>query len=334
MTPGELILYLQQIVQDRLQLSLMIWGPPGVGKSSIVAQVAHEAGIGFVDVRLSQLAPTDLRGLPVAVDGISRWYPPEFLPQEGEGILFMDEINMAPPAMQGVAQQLVLDRKVGSYTVPEGWLIWAAGNRKEDRAAVYDMPAPLGNRFVHLEVEPDFDSFKAYALRNGIDEQLMAFLSYRPVLLHQLDPQKAAWPSPRSWMMANTLHRSKLAVAPAVGVGPASEFDAFLALYQQIPDLQEILKGSGKADFPSEPSACYAVILGLTLRCKTAEQANHAFNWLMDSKAGAEWVQLFAGDLFQLLRERGEMGTLARLLGKDSRMKKFLQDYKSMLGLG
>jgi MoxR-like ATPase len=137
---------------------------------------------------LSQLAPTDLRGLPVAEDGQSKWFPPEFLPKDGRGILFLDEINMAPPAMQGVAQQLILDRRVGSYRVPDGWFIWAAGNRKEDRAAVFDMPAPLANRFIHLEMEQDFGSFKQHALRQGMHEHLLAFLAYRPKLLHAMKP--------------------------------------------------------------------------------------------------------------------------------------------------
>jgi MoxR-like ATPase len=172
MTPIALEKYLQQLIQNQLFLSTMIWGAPGIGKSSIVKQVANANKIEFIDLRLSQLAPTDLRGLPVAIApnsengnlGTSTWYPPEFLPREGAGILFLDELNMAPPAMQGVAQQLILDRCVGAYQVPEGWYIWSAGNRKEDRASVFEMPSPLANRFLHLEVEADFDSFKAYAL--------------------------------------------------------------------------------------------------------------------------------------------------------------------------
>ena len=172
MKPHELAAYLDSLVGHSLKLSTMIWGPPGIGKSSIVAQTAARHELQFIDVRLSQLAPTDLRGLPVPENGVARWYPPEFLPRSGRGILFLDELNMAPPAIQGMAQQLILDRKVGSYSVPDDWYIWAAGNRKEDRAAVFDMPSPLANRFVHLEVEPDFESFKAYALdasrpRNG-----------------------------------------------------------------------------------------------------------------------------------------------------------------------
>ena len=122
MNPKELINFLEKLISDNLNISTMIWGPPGIGKSSIVASAAKKARIDFIDLRLSQLAPTDLRGLPVPVhpedndkQGTSKWYPPEFLPKAGKCILFLDEINMAPPAMQGVAQQLILDRKIGNY---------------------------------------------------------------------------------------------------------------------------------------------------------------------------------------------------------------------------
>jgi len=217
MTPQELTPYLSRLVEQRLQLSLMLWGPPGIGKSSIVADVAKQHELQLVDLRLSQLAPTDLRGLPVADNGVSRWFPPEFLPTSGQGILFLDEINMAPPAMQGIAQQLILDRRVGSYRVPEGWFIWAAGNRKSDRAAVFEMPSALANRFIHLDLVPDFDSFKAWGLGAGLSEQVLAFLAFRPTLLHQIDAQRPNWPSPRSWVMAHQLRVAGLAVEPAVG---------------------------------------------------------------------------------------------------------------------
>src|SRR3954470_20893278 len=180
--------------------------------------------------------------LPVADNGVSRWFPPEFLPREGAGVLFLDEINLAPPAMQGIAQQLILDRKVGSYVVPDGWYIWAAGNRKEDRAAVFDMPAPVANRFLHVEVSPDFESFKTYALAAGIHEQILAFLSFRPALLHKLDPQQPAWPSPRSWVIANDLYKTGLDIATVVGAGATSELQSFVALYEQMPDVSRILQ--------------------------------------------------------------------------------------------
>ncbi|MEH2214423.1 ATP-binding protein [Nostoc sp.] len=333
MTPSDLKAYLDNLIRKNLQISTMIWGPPGIGKSSIVAQIAQEYDIDFVDVRLSQLAPTDLRGLPVAEDGISKWYPPEFLPRGGKGILFLDELNMAPPAMQGVAQQLILDRKVGSYVVPSGWFVWAAGNRKEDRAAVFDMPAPLANRFLHLEAQADFNSFKAYALETGVHEQIIAFLSFRPTLLHKIDPQQPAWPSPRSWEMASALHYAELDITPAVGVATATEFHAFIQLYKTLPNLTPILAGKGdRIPWPQEPSTKYATAVGLTVRAADANQAYNAFIWL-SQVATAEWVQLFAVDLFRVMRSRGHLGVLAQLVQKDPKLQQFMKDFQQLMGL-
>ncbi|MBM7845954.1 AAA family ATPase [Herpetosiphon giganteus] len=331
MNPLELQHYLDTLVQKKIYLSTMIWGPPGIGKSSIVAQIAQHSGIEFIDVRLSQLAPTDLRGLPVPDNGIARWFPPEFLPQTGQGILFLDELNMAPPAMQGVAQQLILDRRVGSYTLPEGWFVWAAGNRKEDRASVFDMPAPLANRFVHLEVAPDFDSFKAYALNANVAEQVIAFLSFRPTLLHKLNPQHPAWPSPRSWVMASQLYQAELDLAPVVGIDAAAEFYSYTELYQTLPDFDAILSGEGSSlAFPSEPGARYANTIGLTLRASTADSAYQAFCW-MAAQAPTEWVQVFIADIMRQLRLKGQIGAFAAYVQGDAQLQAFFQQYQRML---
>jgi len=330
MTPQELTPYLSRLVEQRLQLSLMLWGPPGIGKSSIVADVAKQHELQLVDLRLSQLAPTDLRGLPVADNGVSRWFPPEFLPTSGQGILFLDEINMAPPAMQGIAQQLILDRRVGSYCVPEGWFIWAAGNRKSDRAAVFEMPSALANRFIHLDLVPDFDSFKAWGLVAGLSEQVLAFLAFRPTLLHQIDAQRPNWPSPRSWVMAHQLRVAGLAVEPAVGAGAAGEFDAFCTVYDKLPDLESILAGKSKAVFPAEASSRYATVLGLIVRADTAAQGVNGLAWLV-KQAGPEWVQFFATDLFRLMREKGQFGDLARQISANTELKDFARNMRDLI---
>lgn len=333
MTPTQLKRYLATLIQQNLKTSTMIWGPPGIGKSSIVQQLAQENDRSCIDLRLSQLAPTDLRGLPVADEGISKWYPPEFLPESGRGILFLDELNMAPPALQGVAQQLILDRQVGSYHLPEDWLVWAAGNRKEDRAAVFDMPSALANRFIHLEVEPEFDAFKAYALETSIHEQILAFLSFRPELLHKLDAQRPAWPSPRSWMMASSLHQAGLDVAPAIGEAAAAEFSAYVSLYKHLPALEPILAGQGgQTSFPKEPSVRYATVVGLSVRAASADEGYAAFNWLAQV-APAEWVQLFATDMFRVMRQKGQIGALAVMVQKDEKLQKFLKEFQQLVGL-
>ena len=334
MTPLDLGRFLTTIVSERVVHAVMVWGPAGVGKSSIVAQCAEANGLDFIDVRLSQLAPTDLRGLPVPDGAVSRWLPPEFLPTGGKGVLFLDELNMAPPTMQGVAQQLILDRKVGSYRLPDGWFVWAAGNRKEDRASVFEMPAPLANRFLHLGVEADLASFTDFGIANGLHERIAAFLSFRPQLLHSMDVRRPAWPSPRSWMMASRLLLAGLDIAPAIGEAAAGEFEAFTAVYASLPDLERILDGKAKSTvLPTEPSARYAMVLGLALRARTAAQGLNGFRWLV-KRADAEWVQLYAGDLAAQLRGRGQIGLLAAMAEKDQEFAAFAASYASLTGHG
>jgi hypothetical protein len=330
MKPSELEPYLNRLIEQGLYLSVMIWGAPGIGKSSIVRQVTEQHDLDFIDLRLSQLAPTDLRGLPVMREEQSAWLPPEFLPTAGQGVLFLDEINMAPPAMQGVSQQLILDRRVGSYQVPEGWFVWAAGNRKEDRAAVFDMPSPLANRFVHLELEHSGQDFRHYAFGRGMDDRLIAFIAFREDLLHKMLDGENAWPSPRSWEMADTLHRAGLDIGSAVGHGPAAEFYAYLDIVEKTPDLDQIVKGEFKVSFPDEPSLRYASVMGLVARCKEPSQAVNGFHWLVD-KAPAEWVQLFATDLFPVLRQQDQLAEVhASLLG-DPKLRAFLTDFTQLM---
>jgi MoxR-like ATPase len=143
----------------------MLWGPPGVGKSQIVAKIAQQHGVDLVDIRLSQMEPTDLRGIPFRSGNKVEWSIPAMLPhdQHSSGILFLDEITSAPPAVSAAAYQLILDRRLGEYKMPEGWVIFAAGNRQGDRGVTYAMPAPLANRFTHYEVEVHLDDWVHWA---------------------------------------------------------------------------------------------------------------------------------------------------------------------------
>jgi hypothetical protein len=194
------------------------------------------------------------------------------------------------------------------------------------------MPSALANRFLHLQVESDFESFKAYALEANIHEQVLAFLSFRSTLLHKVDPQQPAWPSPRTWMMASDLHRIGLDIASAVGQGAAVEFGAYVSLYASLPKLEQILTGVGdRIPFPSEPSVRYATVVGLTMRATTADEAYRAFAWLTQ-QATAEWVQLFATDMFRVMRQKGQMGALAVLVQKDEKLQQFLKEFQQLVG--
>lgn len=331
MTPLELEDYLSRLIAADLKLAVMLWGAPGIGKSSIVRQVAQNHALEFTDLRLSQLAPTDLRGLPVAEEGVAKWFPPEFLPTKGRGVLFLDELNMAAPTMQGIAQQLILDRAVGSYTLPDGWFVWAAGNRREDRASVFEMPAPLANRFVHLEIGVDLESFKRYALKHNLNERIIAFLAFRPNLLHAPDTVRPAWASPRSWEMASRLLAAGLSIAPAVGEGTEIEFRAFERIYSSLPEIEAILTGDAALEFPTEPSARYAVTIGLAARASNAMQVQNALAWLVQ-KAEVEWVHFFTQDAFAKLRAVGQLGELAMLLEREPRLQEFLKEILELTG--
>ena len=333
MNPRKLQNFLSTLVSNNLKQSVMIWGAPGIGKSQTVAEVAREAKIELVDLRLSQLAPTDLRGLPVAdhENRTARWYPPEFLPKKGAGILFLDEMNMAPPAMQGIAQQLVLDRQVGSYALPEGWHVWAAGNRIEDGASVFQMPSALQNRFIHLTVEADFDSFRSWALGHGVHERLVAFLAFRPQLLHKRDPAQPAWPSPRAWASANALYQAGLAIESAVGAGAAAEFKAYEKVYDSLPDLDAILLGNGKSTpFPASPDARYAAVIGLATRARDSKSVKCAMEWVVD-KGTPEWIQLFIHAKLDTMAADNSQGILATVLASNPKVKKFLDSYRRLL---
>jgi MoxR-like ATPase len=302
------------------------WGKPGVGKTAVVRQVAKKLGLPYVDVRLGQLAPTDLRGMPV-VDhetASTRWYRPVFLPTEGEGIFVLDEFNQAPPTMQGIAQQLLLARRLGEYEVPEGWLIVALGNRKEDRASVYDMPAQVENRFKHYLVEESIDDWRQWALARGLATEVVSFLQFRPQLLHQYDSNGRAWPSPRTWEYAAENFTAGESIVSCVGEAAAREFRAFVEVVATLPDLHEILSGRTPArPFPTETSAVFALVTGLAWRLRSGAQGVHAFTYLV-KHAEDEWLQLYVHQAVETASRVGVLPAFASAAVKHRPMRAFL----------
>lgn len=282
MRPAKLLVVLErefQSTETGHHTPAMLWGPPGVGKSQMVAQVAQKHNVPVIDIRLSQMEPSDLRGIPFRVDECVDWAIPSMLPDAkrhgSKGILFLDEITSAPPSVSAAAYQLILDRKLGNYEVPDGWAIFAAGNRQGDRGVTYTMPAPLANRFSHYEVDVNLDDWVAWAWNRGINERVIAFLRFRPDLLFDFDPahNPVAFPSPRSWEFAhNALHKFEdhpelflgalqACVGPAAGV----ELNAFIDSLDQLPDLDAILAGE-EVHTPKEIDLQYAVATALVGR--------------------------------------------------------------------
>jgi hypothetical protein len=257
--------------------SVFLWGPPGIGKSSLVKQVAEEKGIEVIDLRLSLLDAVDLRGIPSVKGDKCFWTRPPFLPDEGRGILFLDELNTASPAVQNSALQLVLDRRVGEHKLGDGWYIIAAGNRREDSSLVFQLPDPLLSRFIHFEVKVEVEEWLGWAVKNGIDERIIGFIKFRPELLLKVEPgkrQSISFPCPRAWEFCSRLILSGIdpimAAESSVGLGAAAEFAGFLEVYSKLPPVEKIL--SGEVEFPQdlEPSALCA--LGASLVSHTSEQ--------------------------------------------------------------
>lgn len=262
---------------------VMLWGPPGVGKSQIIAGIARRHGARLVDIRLSQMEPTDLRGIPFKTsDDRVKWSVPEMLPDSQcsePGILFLDEINAAPPSVSAAAYQLILDRRLGEYEMPKNWAIFAAGNRQGDRGVTYAMPAPLANRFTHYHVEPNLDDWIAWALKNDIDERIIGFLRFRPDLLFRYDPahNPEAFPSPRSWEYADRAlkkfgHRPDLltdTLQACVGDDVGVELKAYIDNMENLPDIDAILEGR-EAGVPKTVDLQYGVAAALVRRARQA----------------------------------------------------------------
>ena len=268
---------------------VMLWGAPGVGKSQIIAQIARKHGVPLIDVRLSQMEPTDLRGIPFRVGDRVEWSVPALLPDATRhgpsGILFLDEITSAPPTVTAAAYQLILDRRLGEYRAPDGWVIFAAGNRYGDRGVTYVMPTPLANRFTHFEIEPHLDDWVAWAHAAAIDARVIAFLRFRPDLLFDFDLARnpVAYPSPRSWEYAHRalvkfddspellLDALQACVGPAAGV----EFKAFVDNMHELPDIDAIARGES-AQVPRGIDLQYGVAAALVRRAVQVRDMPHA----------------------------------------------------------
>jgi len=274
MKPSQLTSALELLISAKQPC--FIWGPPGIGKSQVVAQTANRLGLDLIDIRAVLLDPVDLRGLPhVNGDGRAHWCTPEFLPHDPKtkGVLFLDELNRAPQLVQNACLQLVLDRRIGEYILPERWVVLAAGN--DEGVGVNRMDSALRSRFQHLTAEVDLEDWSRWAVQNDIQPMVIAFLRSFPHLLHAYDKSQRAFPCPRTWEFISRITALKPAIdlqqelyAGAIGDGPAVEYCAYARMYSQLPSIDAILLNPDTAPVPkkSEPSACFAVSAALARR--------------------------------------------------------------------
>jgi len=269
---------------------LFIHGSPGIGKSYIVADVAKKKGLELVDVRLSQMDPVDLRGIPSIQENQTVWMPPVFFPKDknSSGILFLDELNSAPPSVQAAIYQLVLDRKMGEYELPKGWRIVCAGNRVSDRGVVFRLPSPLVNRMVHLHVSARFEDFKLFALKEKLHHFVIGFLGFRPDLLSTEpvieDDANPAFATPRSYHMLSNILKTNLditTIAPiiygTIGYSSGIEFTSYVKVYEELPDVAAIYEGN-YPEIKNQPALLYALVSALVEYYESSdEHKKHLF---------------------------------------------------------
>ena len=292
MTVGKMVGKLSEayskLIQNGLPVwtmpSVMLWGPPGVGKSQAVRQIAHEIEactgktVNVTDVRLLLFNPIDLRGIPTSNEDktLAIWLKPQiFQMDESEdviNILFLDEISAAPQSVQAAAYQITLDRVVGEHRLPENCIVIAAGNRTTDKSVAFKMPKALANRLMHIEIEDSFNSWKAWAIRSGINAKVVGFLSFRQNYLMGFDAgnDDLAFPTPRAWEMVSKILNNidddvdsvyKL-IAGIVGTGVAIEFRTWTKVYNDLPDIEDIFNGK-TPPLPTSTDSMYALTSGM-----------------------------------------------------------------------
>lgn len=290
---------------------IFLWGPPGIGKSEVVAEVTEELGGLMIDLRMAQMEPTDIRGIPFFNRDLNKmdWAPPIDLPDEELAsqypliVLFLDEMNSAPPAVQAAGYQLILNRRVGKYILPDNVVIVAAGNRDSDKGVTYRMPMPLANRFVHLEMRADFASWQNWAVNKGVHKDVVGYLSFSKQDLYDFDNKSSsrAFATPRSWVFVSDLLNDEDSdpdtlfnlVAGSVGDGLAVKFMAHRKVASRMPEPSDILSGKVKDLQVKEVSAMYSLTISMCYELRDAldnkrvdnkkfhEMANNFFTYIM-----------------------------------------------------
>jgi hypothetical protein len=268
---------------------VFLWGPPGIGKSEVVQEITDELGGIMFDLRMAQMEPTDIRGIPFYNKDIGKmdWAEPVDLPSQEVAdqypivVLFLDEMNSAPPSVQAAGYQLVLNRRVGKYVLPDNVVIVAAGNRDSDKGVTYRMPMPLANRFVHLEMKYDFASWQIWAVNKNIHKDVVGYLSFSKQDGYDFDAKSSsrAFATPRSWTFVSDLLVDEQnvdndtlfnLVAGAIGDGLATKFMAHRRVAGQMPDPADILEGRVKDLKVKEISAMYSLTISMCYELKDA----------------------------------------------------------------
>ena len=272
----------------KVKRPIFLWGPPGIGKSELVESITNELGGVMYDLRLGQMEPTDIRGIPFYNKEIGKmdWAAPVDLPDADTAsqypvvVLFLDEMNSAAPSVQSAAYQLILNRRIGKYMLPDNVVMVAAGNRESDKGVTYRMPTPLSNRFVHQEMKVDFPAWQEWAVNNNISKDVVGYLSFAKQDLYDFDAKSAsrAFATPRSWVFVSQLldddslddETATNLIAGTIGEGLAVKFMAHRKIAGRMPKPEDILNGKVTDLNVKEVSAMYSLVISMCYELKGA----------------------------------------------------------------
>jgi len=242
------------IITKKLPMSMIFWGHPGIGKSDAVREAGKKMGYNVQDIRLSQIDPTEIRGLPVVHNGHATWCPPSFLSFKEKTILFLDELNHATNATLAAAYQLILDRRCGELRLPADTIVCAASNQKGAGMFGYELPLPLKNRFIHYTVECNHREWIDWAITSNIRNEVVSFIAANPKDLISIPSKEVkdfyAYPTPRTWTFVSHVLNAfediedlgtQNSIYGSVGKEHGARFSAFTKLTKKVPPPEEIL---------------------------------------------------------------------------------------------
>ncbi len=302
----------------RRKRPVFVWGGPGIGKSDLVDQITVSMEGYMIDLRLALMEPTDLRGMPYynkEANNMS-WAAPVDLPTEELAaqypvvVLFLDELNSAPPSVQAAAYQLILNRRIGTYKLPDNVVVVAAGNRETDKGVTYKMPKPLANRFVHLNLDVNFDDWMMWAAEARVHADVVGYLSFAKGDLYNFDPRSPdhAFASPRTWvfvseMLEDTAGDDPMSdsqmtdlIAGTVGEGMAVKFMNHRSFASELPNPSDILSGKVEELKVKEVSAQYTLTVNLCYELADAHKI------MKKSKKLDKWHKM-ADNFFSFMME-------------------------------